>query len=155
MARSNEIQYIRYYSPGSAAEKVELPKIIKQPKPKARKQKAKAPVLRIDGLAAVGIVVAAAMLLCMLLGCVQVCAINRQVQDLEVYVSKLEVQQDQLKSDYEHGYNLEEVRMAAQAMGLVPVEQVQHITVEIPEQETVLELTWWETVLASLKDLFA
>ena len=151
MARSNDIQYIRYYTPGSAAEKVELPKIVKkQPKPKA--EKAKTPVLQVDGLAAVGIVVAAVMLLCMLMGFIQVCAINRQVQDLEVYISQLEVQQDQLKTEYEHGYELDEIRLAAQSMRLVPVEQVQHITISVPETEEVVELTWWESILDSIKD---
>lgn len=154
MARSNDIQYIRYYTPGSAAEKVELPKIVKkQPKPKA--EKAKTPVLQIDGLAAVGIVVAAVMLLCMLMGFVQACAINRQVQDLEVYISKLEVQQENLRTEYEHGYNLDEIRLAAQSMGLVPVEQVQHITISVPESENTVELTWWEALLENIKEIFA
>jgi len=156
MARSNDIQYIRYYTPGSAAEKVELPKIIKkQPKPKVKAEKAKTPVLQIDGLAAVGIVVAAVMLLCMLMGFAQVCTLNRQVEDLEIYVSKLEVQQEQLQKEYEHGYSLEEIRLAAQSMGLVPKDQVQHVTVHIPETETVVEITWWESILSSIKDIFA
>ena len=156
MARSNDIQYIRYYTPGSAATKVELPKIAKkQPVSKPKAEKAKTPVVQLDGLAAVGIVVAAVMLLCMLMGFAQVCSLNRQVQDLEVYISQLEVQQENLQAEYDHGYDLEQVRLAAQSMGLVPVDQVQHITVDLPETETVAEQTWWEGFLETIKDFFA
>lgn len=157
MARSNEVQYIRYYSTGSAAEKVELPRIPKkQPKPKAAPvQKKTAPVIRVDGLAAVGIVVAAVMLLCMLMGCVQVYNLNRQIQDLEVYVSQLELRQESLEADYAHGYDLEEIRQAAESMGLVPKDQVQHVTIHIPETETVVEISWWDTVLNAIREFFA
>lgn len=154
MARSNDIQYIRYYTPGSAAEKVELPQIVKK-QPKPRVEKPKTPVVQIDGLAAVGIMVAAVMLLCMLMGFVQACALNRQVQDLEVYVSQLEVRQEQLEAEYAHGYNLEEIRLAAQSMGLVPKAQVQHVTISIPETQTVVEITWWEAVVNAIKEFFA
>lgn len=156
MARSNDIQYIRYYTPGSAAEKLELPKIVKkQPKPRQTVKKEAVPVHCVDGLAAVGIVVAAVMLLCMLMGCVQMNSLNRQVEELEVYVSQLEVRQDQLRTEYEHGYNLEEIRTAAESMGLVPKDQVKHITIDIPETETVVEISWWESVLSTLREFFA
>lgn len=156
MARSNDIQYIRYYTPGSAAEKLELPRPVKtQPKPKAKTEKPASPVLQVDALAVVGIVVAAVMLLCMLMGCIQVHSLNRQVQDLEVYVSQLELRQDTLRADYEHGYDINEIRTAAQSMGLVPKDQVQHVTVHIPETETLVEYTWWESVVNAIRDFFA
>ena len=156
MARSNDIQYIRYYTPGSAAEKVELPKIVrKQPKPRPEPKTIQPTVIRVDGLAAIGIVVAAVMLLCMLMGVVQVCALNRQVQDLEVYVSRLEVRNEQLQKEYDHGYDLEEIRLAAESMGLVSVDQVEHITVHIPETETVVQLSWWESLISAFKEFFA
>lgn len=157
MARSNDIQYIRYYSPGSAAEKVELPRLPKkQPKPKAAPVPKKAvPVVRIDGLAAIGIVVAAVMLLCMLMGCAQVYSLNRQVLELKEYVSYLELQQDSLEADYAHGYDLEDIRSAALSMGLVPKDQVEHITVHIPETETVVEISWWDSLLNSIREFFA
>ena len=157
MARSSDIQYIRYYSPGSAAEKVELPRLPKkQPKPRtAPVQKKDIPTLRVEGLAAVGIVVAAVMLLCMLMGCVQVHNLNREIRDLEVYVSQLELQQENLEADYAHGYDLEDIRQAAESMGLVPKDQVQHVTVHIPETETIVEISWWENLLNSIRDFFA
>lgn len=156
MARSSDIQYIRYYTPGSAAEKLELPQIIKkQPQPKMEPRKAKTAVLQVDGLAAVGIVVAAVMLLCMLMGCAQIYSLNQQVQDLEVYVSQLEVQQENLQADYRHGYDLEDIRLAAESMGLVPVDQVEHVTVHIPETEVVVEISWWDSVVNAIKEFFA
>ena len=154
MARSNEVQYIRYYTTGSAAQKVELPqKVKKQPKPK--QQRVQIPLTKLDGLAAVGIVVAAVMLVCMLMGFAQVCAINRQIQDMEVYVSQLEAKQDDLQAQYDHGYNLEEIRLAAESMGLVSVDQVEHITVSIQQPQPVQQLNWWQTVVNYIRDFFA
>ena len=154
MARHNDIQYVRYYSAGSAARKVELPeKKISQPKP--RLKKAAKPLLKVDGLAAVGTVVAAIMLVCMVIGFIQVCHTNAQVQKLEAYVARLEVENENLRTEYAHGYDLEEVRLAAQSMGLVPEEQVRHITLTLPAPEARAETSWWNSLLENFKALFA
>ena len=153
MARSNEVRYIRYYSAGSTAQKLELPREqASLPKPKVRRP-AK-PVLRVDGLAAVGTVVAAIMLICMVVGFVQVCHTNQQVQQLQEYVAALELEQDALKKEYKMGYDLDEVRLAAQSMGMIPQEQAQRITVSVKEPEVQIQ-PWWQSLLVQLRALFA
>ena len=154
MARSNDIQYVRYYSAGSAARKLELPEK-KNPKPKPTAKQMAKPLLRVDGLAAVGTAVAAIMLVCMVIGFIRVCHTNAQVQKLESYVARLEVENKNLRTEYAHGYDLEEIRIAAQSMGLVPEEQVRHITVSVAEPEVQVQPTWWQDLWENMKALFA
>lgn len=154
MARSNDIQYVRYYTAGSAARKVELPqKKVSQPKPKLKK--AARPLVKLDGLAALGTVVAVIMLVCMVVGFIQVCHTNAQVQRLEAYVARLELENESLRAEYAHGYDLDEIHLAAQSMGLVPEEQVRHITIADPESEVQVETTWWQNLLEDITALFA
>lgn len=157
MARSNDVQYVRYYSYGSAAEKVELP--AKERKkvtvPKSRLDKVQARLEKMDALALTGIVVAAVMLALMVVGLVQVSQANAQVAELEAYVANLEAENQSLQAQYDQGYNLAEIRVIAESMGMVPKDQVQHITIEAPEVVETVELTWWQQFIADMKALFA
>lgn len=156
MARSNDIQYVRYYTQGSAAQKVELPEkknVKPQPEPKAKKTTQ--PVLWLDGLTVAGLVVAAVMVVCMVVGLVQVSNANAEVSRLEAYVANLEAQNASLQVEYEHGYDLTEVRIAAESMGMIPVEQARRITVSVPEPVVQESNSWWENVLENFKALFA
>ena len=157
MARSNDVQYVRFYSYGSAAEKVELPvkekKKITLPKPKLEQVSQK--IMKMDALALTGIVVAAVMLVCMLIGLVQVNIANTKLQQAQVMVAQLEAENDRLKTEYEHGYDLAEIRISAEAMGMVPVEEVRHVTIQVPEAVVEEETTWWEEWIQDFKDLFA
>lgn len=154
MARSNDIQYVRFYTYGSAAAKAELPeKKTSLPKPKAAK--AHAPVVRLDGLAVVGVAVAVIMLVCMAVGFIQLRMAEAEVADLQAYVSQLEVQNDAMRTQYEHGYDIDEIQSAAVSMGMIPAEQAQHITVSVPEPVEVVELTWWQALLEQVQAFFA
>lgn len=153
MARQ-QVQYVRYYAIGSAARKVELPaKTEVQPKPKVKK--ARLPILRLDGLSVVGIVVAAVMLVCMLIGLVRVNQANTELQQMQSYIAQLNAQNELLRDQYEHGYNLNEVRVAAESMGLVPRAQVEHITITLPEPVVEEEPTWWESFVENIRFMFA
>ena len=159
MARSNDVQYIRYYSYGSAAEKVELPvkekekKKIMLPKPKLEQVGQK--ILKMDALALTGIAVAAVMLVCMLIGLVQVNLANARLHEAQVLVAGLEAEHDRLKTEYEHGYDLADIRVSAEAMGLVPVDQVRHVKLELSQPENAESTFWWENWLLEIKELFA
>ena len=157
MARSNDVQYIRFYSYGSTAEKIEQPvtekKKINLPKP--RKIKVPAGLIKVDALALTGLIVAGVMLLCMAVGLVQVHKANVQLQQAQLLVAQLEAENDRLKTEYEHGVDLAEIRVSAEAMGLVPIDQVRHVTVRVPDPVVEEEITWWEQWIQDFKDLFA
>ena len=157
MARSNDVQYVRYYSYGSAAEKMEVPakekKKVSIPKPKLQKVRQK--LLKLDALAVTGIAVAAVMLACMLVGLAQVSRADAELTRAQVYVANLEAENERLRDEYERGYDLTEIRVVAEAIGLVPVEEVRHITVSVPEYPEEMEPTWWEQFVEDFKALFA
>lgn len=157
MARSNDVQYVRFYSYGSAAEKVELP--VKEKKkitlPKPQLENVRREIQKMDALALTGIAVAVVMMVCMLIGLVQVSIADAELQRTQLMVAQLEAEHDRLKTEYEHGYDLAEIRISAEAMGLVPVEEVRHVTVKVPEAVVVEEPTWWDQWLQDFKNLFA
>lgn len=155
MAQKEKIEYIRYYAVGTAAHKVE-----RQPEKKVKKTIVpEAPMERItvafDPVAVMGTLVAAVMLVCVIVGFCQVNAANDQVQAMETYISGLNAQNARLAEEYVRGYDLEEVRIAASSMGLIPMEEARHITITIPEVVEEPEPTWWEELISDFQELFA
>lgn len=155
MARKNEMLYVRYYTVGNAAKQPEL-----KPKKELEEQNiALVPVKRIpipfDPIAVFGTLVALVMIVCVLTGFAQVNYVNRQVRDMEVYISGLRAENDILQAEYEHGYDLEEVRVAAATLGMIPRSEAQHITITVPERVEEPEPTWWEELVRDFRDLFA
>lgn len=157
MERSNDVQYVRFYSYGSEARKVGLPGRERKRRalPKAQIQKLQKKLLKMDALALTGIVVAGILLICMLAGFAQACHATAQMQEMTVYVANLEAENERLQADYEHGYDLAEVRIAAESMGLVPIDEVRHKTVETCEAAVEEELSWWEQWAEKFRTLFA
>lgn len=155
MTRQSDVRYVNFYTSGTAARQVER----KSEKKPVKQTVAAAPVRRIpipfDPVAVFGTTVALVMLVCMLVGLAQVNTANEQVQAMEHYVTQLEAENARLQSEYAEGYDLDEIRIAANSMGLVPVEQVRHITITIPEEEAVEQPTWWEQLLLDFQELFA
>lgn len=157
MARKAEVNYVNFYMAGSEALKFE-PKAIVQPKqavamPKPRRQKKI--VLHIDPIAVAGIGLAFVMLIMMIVGMFQLGQAQNQAKQMGNYVQRLQYENAQLEQEYRAGYDAEEIKQIASAMGMIPKEQAQHIeiTVEVPEMEK--EPTVWENFCTFLADLFA
>lgn len=156
MARSNDIQYVRYYTSGSAARQVELPeKKRAKPQPRPQIRKTVQPGLHLDVLAVTAVAVAAVMVICLVIGCVQVSYASAEVSRLEAYVADLQAQNESLRLEYENGYDLTEIRIAAESMGMIPEQQAQHITVAVPAPAAEQADSWWENLLEDFKALFA
>ncbi len=157
MALQPTIQYVSFYVDGSTAKKIER-KVMPQaaaPTPKYRKVKRR--VVRIDPVAIVGILASVIMLIAMIAG------INRyqdcvlQQQQMSQYIQDLQKENIQLDQTYKEGYDLEEIREIAEAIGMVPSDQVEHITidVQVPEKPVEPEPSFWEEVGTFLAGLFA
>ena len=150
MAQRTQIQYIRFYTEGSAARKVapvvtpfktaRLPKINHQKKI----------VLRIDPVAVVGIVVAVSMMIMMAVGIFQYKAAQEQAQLMERYVETLNRDNESLQNTYD-SIDLTAIEQTALALGMVPESQVQHVSLRVPPVQEVEEPqeTFW-TFLAGL-----
>ena len=60
----------------------------------------------------------------------------------------------QLEEKYHSRYELDEVKEAALGLGMIPIEEAQHITISVP-QETAQKNTLWESINIFLDGLFA
>ena len=151
MANQPQIQYIhQFYTAGSEAQKVApahaprrsrttLPKVA--PSEKIRVQ--------VDPVALGGVAVAVAMLVLMIVGMVQYSRICEQHAVMENYVTRLRDDNARLEHTYHAGYDIEEIRQQANALGMVPAADATTIEIEVnvpqPESEPTLldEIVWF------------
>jgi len=157
MAYKYGIQYVNFYTDGSAARKVEpvhhAPKVT-MPKPKKRKRK----VIYVDPVAILGTMVAVCMLVMMFVGLFQLHQERQQAQIMENYVEHLTEKNQQLQQQYTSGYDLEEVERTALALGMMPQSQVPQTVVHMPAEEIPEEpvnTTFLARISAILSGLFA
>lgn len=152
----NTGRYVQFYTPGTAACKVEIrrkqewaPLPAAKPKPKT--------VIHVDPVAVVGVFVAVCMLVLMAVGIYRLNTARREVTVLERYVAQLTEENQTLTKQYTDGYDLEAVRMKALDMGLVPAEQIPatKIAVETPKVVAEETVTLWNRVSTLLAGLFA
>lgn len=157
MTQKPKIQYIgQFYVPGSEA-RVLAPKI------KKKKAKTKLPAVKrekvgaiyIDPVAIAGIAAAVALLAVMVLGALQIQDDWAEYNTMSRYVSQLKSENAQLKTTYRAGYDLEDIRVKAVGIGLVPKEESQtmSITVTVPQREP--EPTLWDDIVWFFQGLFA
>ena len=154
MARKTTERYVRYYTFGSTAVKLDR-RERKAALPEYKTPEKRQPIA-VDPIALVGSAVAILLAVLMLVGFAQVAHTSAQVHKLETQVMTLELEQEQLRQKYEAGYDLEEVRAAAESMGMIPVEDAIHVRVELPTDTIQIEhLSWWDSMLLSLRRFFA
>ena len=155
MASQTDVRYINAYVSGSMA-------YMTQPKP-VRKKIAVMPkfriqkelVIAVDPVAIFGIVVALAMAIVLLVGFMTLNQANEDARAMEAYVSTLQEQNTQLQDTYDSGYDLEQVRQIALAMGMVSAEDVPHISVAVNVPQEEAQPTAWENFCTFLTGLFA
>lgn len=160
MARQPDIQYVRYYTSGSAARKIELQPEKKQKnnvtlsqRPRIRRQQRT--VIPVDPVSVLAVLVAGFMLIAMAVGMLRLGAVNAEVEAMDGYVTQLQQENAALREEYESGYDLKDVEQKALEMGLVPIEQVEHVIIEVPEVPVEAEPTFWEKAAAFFSELFA
>ncbi len=157
MARQIDVQYIRFYTDGSAARQI-APKQPAKPKTAAPKtQKIKRRVVRVDPLAVGGIVLAGVMLVMMLIGCVQLYQVQQESAQMQAYVEYLAQENARLAEEYEAGYDLSEIERSALALGMIPAEQAQTIYLQIsqPAAPEPQSPDLWQRMAAFVQDIFA
>ncbi len=154
MARKYNDRYVRYYTFGSTAAKL-VREERRASLPKYNKPEKRKPI-PFDPVAFVGSTVAVVLAVLMVVGMLQVACTTAQVHDLQTQIVGLELEQQMLAERYEGGYDLNEVRVAAASMGMVSMEDAAHVRVEVPSQVVeVPQLSWWESLLMSLRQFFA
>lgn len=154
MARKYNDRYVRFYTYGSTAVQVEDPRRAAS-LPKEQKAQKRKPI-PFDPFAFAGNVVAVFMAILMIVGLIQVAATNAKVRELETQLVVLEQQEQMLLEKYYGSFDLDEVRAAAESMGMIPAEEATHVQVRVdaPNVE-VQQLGWWDTLVANLRQFFA
>ncbi|MBQ6997233.1 MAG: hypothetical protein IJO72_05240 [Oscillospiraceae bacterium] len=156
MARKAEVRYVNFYSAGSSAYKLDaMPMPRKQAAPMPKRRKSSKILLKVDPIACAGVFLAAVMLIMMAVGLYRLSSARNQVAQMESYVSRLEAENRALSEKYNSGIDREEIHQIATQMGMVPIEQAQHIVITVPVTEQVQEPTVWEAVYTFLVGLFA
>ena len=155
MARYPDVQYIRCRTDGNAARKVEVVAPIKTIRLPRAKTQVKPAVLRIDPLAFVAIVMVIVMASLMIVGITQLQNAQKQTAAMEAYVESLERENETLRTDFEENCDLDEIERTALALGMVPADQVPHISVRVPQQRAEEQPGAWERITMFLAGLFA
>ena len=157
MSQKPKIQYVgQFYIHGSEARQLELQEKKKQAKSKLPLERLrKIEVVYLDPVAIFGIVTALVMLTVMILGVLQIRADWKEYRVMSNYVSRLNSENAELQADYRSQYDLEDIRIKAQALGMVPKSdlEVRTVYVTIPQPEP--EMTWLEELQWFLSGLFA
>ena len=157
MSQKPKIQYVgQFYIHGSEARQLELQEKKKQAKSKLPLERLrKIEVVYLDPVAIFGIVTALVMLTVMILGVLQIRDDWKEYRVMSNYVSRLNSENAELKAEYRSLYDLEDIRIKAQALGMVPKSdlEVRTVYVTIPQPEP--EMTWLEELQWFLSGLFA
>ena len=157
MARKPEVQYV-YYTECSAARALE-PAILPSPRRnRARRQNTQVQeqqVVEIEVLPIVCIAVCAVMLAVMIFGVTQLRDAYRMEAQLEAYVAQLEQTNAERLAEYESSIDIEAVEQKAVALGLVPIEQVQHMTIRVQKPDVVVEQSFFAQIISVLAGIFA
>ena len=157
MSQKPKIQYVgQFYIHGSEARQLELQEKKKRAKSKLPLERLrKVEVVYLDPVAIFGIVTALVMLTVMILGVLQIRDDWKEYRVMSNYVSRLNSENAELQADYRSQYDLEDIRIKAQALGMVPKSdlEVRTVYVTIPQPEP--EMTWLEELQWFLSGLFA
>ena len=157
MNQKPKIQYVgQFYIHGSEARQLELQEKKKQAKSKLPLERLrKVEVIYLDPVAIFGIVTALVLLAVMTVGVLQIRDDWKDYQTMSNYVSRLNSENAELKADYRSQYDLEDIRVKAEALGMVPKSQLEVRTVYVTIPQPEPEMTWLEEVQWFLKGLFA
>ena len=154
MAQQLDVRYVNYYCAGSSALKVD-PLIPLKTSVLPQKKVAKKVVLHIDPLAVAGIFMAMVMTILMAVGFVQLSEARAAEIEMAAYVASLQEENEVLQNTFETGYNLERVEEVALALGMVPKEDLQTVTISVAEPVQETENGGWHIFWTAIVDLFA
>ena len=157
MSQKPKIQYVgQFYIHGSEARQLELEEKRKQAKSKLPLERLrKIEVVYLDPVAIFGIVTALVMLAVMILGVLQIRNDWNEYHTMSNYVSQLNSEHARMQTEYRCQYDLEDIRIKAQALGMVPKSEleVRTVSVTIPQPEP--EMTWLQEIQWFLSGLLA
>lgn len=156
MARVAQVRYVNFYNVGSTAYKLDaIPTPKKQSVALPKQRKHKKIVLRLDPVATAGMLLSFVMVIMMAAGLFRLVSTQRESAQMQAYVQQLESENKVLEAQYKSNYDPEEIRQIATQMGMIPMEQAQHIQIVVQETQPAQTPTVWDRVYTFLAGLFA
>ena len=132
MANRRPVQYIQFYTEGSAARKLEiLPPEKLKAAPRPRKARQPKYLLRVCPTALVGIVAAVALLMAMASGFTQLQEAKALETQMADYVSYLEWNNSLKAAEYEASLDLDKIYRDALAFGFISEKLVPHMEITV------------------------
>ena len=95
------------------------------------------------------------MLFTMFVGVHRLRQVRQDAAAMEQYVLHLQDINQERKDIYHSSYTLEEIEKTAMALGMVPMDQVTHQTIDVTEPAPQEAPSVWESVGTFLSGLFA
>lgn len=155
MAQRVNIQYVQYYTQGSAARKV-APAISVHTGALPQIKKRKVRKIHVDPVAYLGAAVAVCMLIMMLIGWSELRAEQEKTALMVEQVEQLRQENEALHARYAEECDLEKIEETALALGMIPREDAAHtaIQIELPPVEEK-PVSMWQRIGTFLTGLFA
>lgn len=157
MTQKPKIQYIgQFYVHGSEARAAAL-------KEKQKKARTVLPLakleqiteIRVEPVAVVSIVLAAALLVAMIVGTVGLYGELESYHAMAEYADRLNQENVALLEDFRGSYSLSEIEIRALALGMVPQDQVKTVTITLTPPAAAAEETWIDDLVWFFEGLFA
>ena len=157
MAQRVDVQYIRFYTQGNTAKRI-APAVtgsVTGQLPQMKKRKVQR--IYIDPVALLGITVAAVMLVMMAVGVSRLLAEQDKTAAMQTYVEQLQAENESLQAKYDAGCDLETVRKTALALGMIPQDAAERVSIEVEDvrQQTAEQVSLWQRIGTFLTGLFA
>lgn len=155
MTQKPQIQYVgQFYVYGSEAKAPAQ----KQKKPKTRLPQAKprkTEEIVIEPLALGSILVTVVLVAALAVSALQLHFAWQDYTLMSGYVDRLTKTNVTLLETYRGGYNLDDIELHAQTMGMIPADQATTLTIRLHPAEPEPEPTLWEDIAWFFRGLFA
>lgn len=157
MVQKPKIQYVgQFYIHGSEALAMDPAQPSKKPKtrlPLARLEKIEK--VYVDPVALIAMAVAVFMLITMVLGVLQLRDDWAEYEQVSAYLHRLKDTNHKDTVKFRSSYDLDDIRVKALAMGMVPKADAEDMTVKVTPPEKDPEPTWIDDLKWFLGGLFA
>ena len=91
----------------------------------------------------------------MIVGAVQLKAAQQETAVMLAHVENLQAENEELQNYFDTHCDLDEIERTAMALGMVPIEQVTHVTIRVPQEIVEEQPGAWERFTTFLTGLFA
>lgn len=153
MPKRPPVQYVQFYTDGSAARQPEVRPLKKQ-QPKHRQAKKTRYVLYVCPVALCGILVAAVLLVMMAVGTAQLLSARREREEMARYVTQLQLDNRVKAQEYEESLDLEDIRRQALALGMIPESEGPRMEIALPQEAPQVTVSFWDRLVNFFVGLF-